>query len=253
MNPLPSAPRPLVDALVAARRTGVRARAQLEPIDRLSAYATQQAVAAALGASVNGWKVGMLADGTPTVAPMFAGDMRASGARWELPAQGALVIEVEVAMRLGADLPVRPGKAYSRADVMAAVAEVLVGVELLQSRFAGDAFPPLPLHLADNLGNAGYVSGGATPDFASRDLAQLRCRYTLDGVETHDAVGGHPQSDPWLPLIASLNEGIMGLGGFRAGQVITTGSLTKPAQMRAPAKLVATLDGIGAVEVNFVR
>ena len=46
---------------------------------------------------------------------------------------------------------------------------------------------------------------------------------------------------------------MMGLGGFRAGQVITTGSLTKPAQMRAPAKLVATLDGIGAVEVKFVR
>lgn len=247
--------QPLVDAIVEARRTGIAAHAsaQLEPADSRSAYATQHAVARTLRARVGGWKVGMLTDGTPTVAPMFVDDMRASGATWALPADGALVIEVEVALRLRADLPARPGMPYSREDVMAATSAALVGVELLQSRFAGDAFPPLPLHLADNLGNAGYISGGATPEFASRDLAQLRCRYTIDGVERHDATGGHPQSDPWLPLLASLNQGVVGLGGFRAGQVITTGSLIRPAEIRSPAKLVATLDGIGTVEVTFVR
>lgn len=247
--------QPLVDAIVGARRSGACARcdAQLESPDRRVGYATQQAVAAALGESVAGWKVGMLADGTPMAAPMFAGDIRASGATWKLPPYGALVVEVEVALRLARDLPVRPGKLYARGEVAAAVGEVLVGVELLASRFAGDGFPPFPLHLADNLGNAGYVVGEATRDFAALDLARLRCRYALDGMQAHDAVGGHPQGDPWLPVLACLNEGLLPLGGFRAGQVITTGSLIKPARVDAPVRVSATLDGVGSVALTLQR
>ena len=250
---LPS--QPLVDAIVMARRTHppAPASAGLVPADRRVAYATQQAVAEALRMQVAGWKVGMLPDGTPMAAPMFASDVRASGATWKLPAGGALVIEVEVALRLAADLPVRPGKPYTREEVKAAVGAVLVGVELLKSRFAGDGFPAFALHLADNLGNAGYVTGGATRDVAAHDLANLHCRYALNGTEMHNAAGGHPQNDPWLPVLACLNEGMLGLGGFRAGQVITTGSLIKPAPLDAPAKLTATLDGIGDIEVSFVR
>ncbi len=247
--------QPLVDAIVAARRTGTpaRYRAQLAPADRRIGYATQHAVAAALGASVAGWKVGMLADGTPMAAPMFTGDVRASATAWKLPVDDALVVEVEVALRLARDLPARPRKPYARDEIALAVSEVLIGVELLRSRFAGDGFPAFPVHLADNLGNAGYVVGGATRDFASLDLAQLRCRYALGGVAVHDAVGGHPQNDPWVPVIACLNEGMMGLGGFRAGQVITTGSLIKPARVNASTKLTATLDGVGSVAVTFLR
>jgi 2-keto-4-pentenoate hydratase len=247
--------QPLVDAIVGARRSGALARrdAQLERADRRVGYATQQAVVAALGESVAGWKVGMLADGTPMAAPMLAGDICPSGATWKLPPHGALVVEVEVALRLARDLPARPGKPYTRDEVAAAVGEVLVGIELLASRFAGDGFPPFPLHLADNLGNAGYVIGEATRDFASLDLARLRCRHALDGTQAHDAIGGHPQGDPWLPVLACLNEGLLPLGGFRAGQVITTGSLIKPARIDAPVRLDATLDGIGRVELTLQR
>ncbi|MEP7063734.1 MAG: hydratase [Betaproteobacteria bacterium] len=255
MNAAAKPLQPLVDAIVGARRTRAQAprEAQLEPAERRIGYATQQAVATALGESVAGWKVGMLADGTPMAAPMFTGDIRPSGATWKLPAHGVLVVEVEVALRLARDLPVRAGNAYTRDEVAAAVGEVLIGIELLASRFAGDGFPPFPLHLADNLGNAGYVIGEATRDFASLDLARLRCRYALDGVQVHDAMGGHPQGDPWLPVLACLNEGLMPLGGFRAGQVVTTGSLIKPARLDAPTQVTATIDDVGSVALTLQR
>lgn len=249
------APQPLVDALLAARagtRRAARTAAWL-PGDRGAAYAVQAAVAQALDAPVGGYKVGMLDDGTPTAAPMFAGDFRASGATWKLPRDGALVVEVEVAFRLARDLPARPARAHTRDEVAAAVGEVLIGVEILRSRFDGDGFPPFALHLADNLGNAGYVTGGATRDFASRDLARLRCRYALDAIERHAAIGGHPQDDPWKPLLACLDAGALVLGGARAGQVITTGTLVPPLTIDAPHRLSATLDGIGRVDVDFVR
>jgi 2-keto-4-pentenoate hydratase len=247
--------QPLVDAIVGARRTHTLARyaADLEPADREVGYATQQAVAQALGAKVAGWKVGMLANGTPMTAPMYASDVHSSGASWKLPADGALVIEVEVAVRLARDLPPRPGKPYTLDEVRGAVGEALVGIEVLRSRFAGDGFPAFAVNLVDNLGNAGYVVGDATREFASLDLARLRCRSALDGVSKHDAVGGHPQDDPWVPIVACVNEGMMGLGGFRAGHVITTGTLVKPLRLAAPAKLTASLDGIGSVDVTFVR
>ncbi|HEY7902037.1 MAG TPA: fumarylacetoacetate hydrolase family protein [Casimicrobiaceae bacterium] len=255
MNSAPPAPQPLVDAILAARAGGPRASrtATPAPADRGAAYAAQATVARALQATAGGFKVGMLADGTPMSAPIFAADIRASGATWTLPHAGALTVEVELAFRLAHDLPARPSRAYSRAEVAAAVEAVLIGVEILQSRFDGDGFPPFALHLADNLGNAGYVVGASTRDFASRDLARLHCRCALDGVERHDAIGGHPQDDPWRPLIACLDEGAMALGGLRAGQVITTGTLLPPIVIDRALRLHASLEGIGSVDVAFAR
>jgi len=246
---------PLVDAIVAARRsaTPARADAAIVPASHAVAYATQQAVTDTLGLAIGGFKVGMLADGTPTSAPMYTQDMRASGASWRLPASGALVVEIELAMRMAHDLLARPGRAYTRDEVAAAIGEVLVGVELLKSRFAGDAFPAPAVHLADNLGNLGYITGGATRNFATLDLARITCRYALDGVEAHAAIGGHPQDDPWKPLLACLDAGTLGAGGLRAGQLVTTGTLVKPFRISEPARLTAALDGIGSVSVEFVR
>ncbi len=247
--------RPLVDAIVDARKraTLVACAPQLVPADHASAYATQRAVAAALGFDVGGWKVGMLADGTPTAAPIYAQDIRASGASWQLPASGALTIEIELAMRFARNLPSRTGAPYTRRDVEAALADVMVGVEVLKSRFTGDAFPPPNVHLADNLGNLGYVTGGATRSFAALDLARLNCRYALGGAAVHQRVGGHPQDDPWAPVLACLNAGVAGPEGFRAGQVVTTGTLVPPFRVASPIRLDAALDGVGDVGVDFVR
>src|SRR5437773_1011850 len=89
-------------------------------------------------------------------------------------------------------------------------------------------------HVAETLGaevsgwKAGYVTGDALRNFRALDLARLRCRVTVDGAVRHDRAGGHPQNDPFAPVIACLGQGLMGLGGFRAGQIITTGSLITP-------------------------
>ena len=255
MNARTSPLAPLVDAIVAARcsATPARADAALVPASHVVAYATQQAVTDALGLIIGGWKVGMLTDGTPTSAPMYAHDILASGASWRLPASGTLVVEIELAMRMSHDLPARPGRAYTRDEVAAAIGEVLVGIELLKSRFEGDAFPAPAVHLADNLGNLGYITGGATHNFATLDLARLMCRYALDGVEAHAAIGGHPQDDPWRPLLACLYAGTLGASGLRAGQLVTTGTLVIPFRISEPVRLTAALDGIGSVSVDFVR
>ncbi len=246
---------PQVVALLAAAqadRTGVLFMPEYEPADLVAAFAVQASVAQALGASVAGWKAGFSPAKVPVAAPLYAGLMRSSGATIAMPRHTPLIVEAEIGFRLAADLPSRPSRPYSRAEVLAAVAEVLIGFELIASRFGEPAKVPFAAFLADNLGNAGYVAGAALRDFDALDLATLRCTLAVDGATVHDKVGGHPQNDPVLPLVAYANAPKDRLGGFRAGQIITTGSV---ALMRfsAPAELTARIEGIGEVSVSLVR
>ena len=211
--------------------------------DLALAMRTQREVADALGARVAGWKLGFSADGVPVAGPLYATVVQASGAARRVPPRGFLV-EIELAFRLARDLPARE---YTREAVLDAVSEALVGIELIRGRFGEPPGVPFPLWLADNLGNDGYVTGTSTRDFRSLDLRALRCRFEVDGATIQEGVGGHPQGDPVEPLRAYASRPNDALGGLRAGQVITTGSLTKPYRIDRAASIAATLEGIGAV------
>ncbi len=247
-----AADRALVERLAAAHRDGtpVPYVDALLPADLAAAYAVQPRVAEALGAKVGGWKVGIRPDGTPMTAPIYSHLVQASGATCALPPTGPLVVEVELAFRLDDDLPPRT-EPWTRDEIVEAAGEVLVGIELIHWRFEGSEPPPFLAFLADNLGNAGYVIGEATRDFRGLDLARRRCRVSVDADLAHDAIGGHPQDDPWAPLIACLDQGLMGLGGFRAGQFITTGSLIVPLRPARRTVVRADLAGIGSVVATF--
>ena len=157
-------------------------------------------------------------------ADLRASRAQTSGAIRSIPSTGPLIVEVELALRLDDDLPVR-AEPYTRDEVADAAGEVLIGVEFIHWRFATDEPPPFLAFLVDNLGNAGYVTGDAIRDFRSLDLSRRRCRVSIDAALAHDRIGGHPQGDPFAPVIACLGQGLLGLGGLRAGHFVTTGSL----------------------------
>lgn len=217
-------------------------------------YAAQGAIARALGAAVGGWKVGFGADGSSTAAPMLAAWMRPSGASVALPPDRPAILEIEIAFRLARDLPPRPGKPYSPGEVADAVGDAVCGAEIIAAR-AGlpSAGTPLPRFIADLQGNAGYVVGTGTSAFAGVDLAACRIVLSIDGAVVHDAVGGHPQGDPWKPIVAWANAQCDALGGLKAGQYVTTGSISKPLPVDKPGRVEARIDGVGAVAFAFVR
>jgi 2-keto-4-pentenoate hydratase len=61
----------------------------------------------------------------------------------------------------------------------------------------------------------------------------------------HDAIGGHPTTDPLKPLLDYANAQSDRLGGFRAGQIITTGSLCGLVSVEEPSEVTAMIDSIG--------
>ncbi|MBV1705699.1 MAG: fumarylacetoacetate hydrolase family protein [Hyphomicrobiales bacterium] len=222
------------------------------PRDMAAAMQAQAMSLRQTGAAIGGWKLGFNADGIAIAGPMLQAMITPSPARLALPPRGGLLAEIEIAFRLGRDLPVRP-RPWLRDDILAHVGEVLVGIEWLCPRLDARAAAHFPSWLADRLGNYGYVTGANVAVGKLADITNLRTQLWVDGARTHDKHGGHPQNDPLMPLLAYANAQNDDLGGLKAGMVITTGSLTVPLPVNAPCEIRAEIDGIGAVAASVVK
>ena len=246
----------MVHALASAHRNGRAVQASaLDGLDVsiAEAYAVQAGTAIALGERVGGWKAGFGPDKAPVAAPMLAGVVHRSGANVTLPVDRPAILEIEIAFRLARDLPPRPHRPYTHGEVEDAVDVALAGAEIIAARGGMPSTgAPFPRFVADLQGNAGYVCGGETRGFRALDLKVARVTLDIDGARVHDGAGGHPQGDPWAPLVAWANAQCDRLGGLRAGQVVTTGSLTTPRPIERPCQVRASIAGVGEVALGFV-
>jgi len=216
------------------------------PADNAAALAVQAAVARSLGESVAGWKIGSSPAGA-FAAPLFSRLLYESPASRPLGRNGILGIEVEVALRLGRDLvEAEPAEA-----LLAAAESVLAGIEIVESRFRDQPSLPFTAHLADNLANGGYVTGGSVPGGAPIDLAGLRCRVEIDGAVVFDAIQAHPQGDPLVPLAAWAAAPAHPLGTARAGQIVTLGTLCGLLPVAGPCRIRASVENIGSVALDL--
>lgn len=253
---MPSSVESLVRVLSSAHRTGRIAPAAT--LDALAAatlpegYAAQAGVVVALGERVDGWKVGFGPDRLPAAAPLLGSVVARSGATMALAPDRPVILEIEIAFRLARDLPPRPGRPYAQAEIEDAVDVALAGAELIAARGGMPATgTPFPRFIADLQGNAGYVCGGETRGFRSVDLKACRVSLWIDDERVHDAVGGHPQGDPYAPLVAWANAQCDRLGGLRSGQIVTTGTITPPRPVDRPCRVRATIEGVGDVALTL--
>lgn len=216
------------------------------------AMEVQAEVMQRLGVRHSGWKLGFDPGGAIVGAPLYSGYIHASGESFPAQAAGLWGVEPEIAVRLGADLPPRPGAPYSREDIMNAVASVLVGIEIVASRIIDFKAAPYPAFVADNIGNAGYFTGTEISDWRHLDLTNLRAILTIGGETVHDAHGNHPNGDPLKPIVDYANSPSDRIGGLKAGQLITTGSLCGLVPATGPCEVTATIEGIGESRVTIV-
>ncbi len=233
--------------ILAARRAGVLldADADAEPATRADALAAQRLVCEGAGATVAGWKIadhpvlGMIA------APIHAAACIDDGARWPLTPR--LGVEIEIALRLKRDLP---RGVHDRATVVAAIEDCRLGVELVGARLA-EPTRNLFAFLGDDMANVGYVMGAATWPWRDEPIAGRRCRFAIGDGLVFDAPAAPPALDPIAVTIAWLAQADDALGGMRAGQFVTTGSLcgVVPASRHGAAR--AELAGFGEVRFDL--
>lgn len=239
-----------VELLLQARRSGVQVKPPFALPDRAAVYAIQDGVAAATG-PVAGWKVGARTPtAEPNPAPLLAGALVPSPARFDGTAMHMVGVEIEISFHIVKDIAARP-QPVTREEALAAVGDAFVGMEVVDTRLADFKSADPEWLLADNQMNHALVIGSPIKDWRRLDWANLQVSLAIDGTVEVDQKGGLGAVDPVRPLAWMIDHAVRRRGGIRAGQAITTGSWTGLRYYPAGTRARGAFASLGAVEATF--
>lgn len=256
----PAAREALAALLLQARRTATQIRAlpaALVPGTPDEAYAAQDLVSARLGWPTLGWKIAAttpvmrqrLRMAEPIMGRSFAQFLHGSPARLAWSALLDPIIEPEVFLRLGRDLPAR-GTPWTREEVAAAVDAAHAGIEVAECRFPQDALPPPNAILADGCANGRYVLGPALPLDAPR-LRDLPVTVAVDGRVRRSGSTAEAMGDPMLSLCWLANRRAGLDDPLRRGMWVSTGTCAGMLPAAPGTRVAARFGESAMVEVAF--
>jgi 2-keto-4-pentenoate hydratase len=215
------------------------------------AYAIQERVSAQLG-TPSGWKLGgIIKDEVPRFSRLFEELSWRSPARIARDDYHVVFLEPELAVVLGSDLPARDTH-YRLEEIADHVASLHAAIEVVDSRF--ESWPQVPplWQLADGLSHGGFVLGSGIDGGDLEQMKDAAYRLSLDGEVALSGRGNHPGGDPALLLMQMINTRIAASGeGFRAGEVITTGTFKGVVEMQRGHRTRLVFEGIGEVELKL--
>jgi 2-keto-4-pentenoate hydratase len=249
----PSAIQAAASALADARRSGhlvAALPASARPQTVADAHAIQDASVTALGETVSGWKVNVADDGEAMRGVILGSRMLASPAHLRTADVPMLGIEVEIAFRFERDMPPRE-RPYEANEIAEAVT-ALVGIEVVDSRFASYADTPVIDRLADCMSNGAFVAGTARPDWREFDLATLKATLSVNGRTVVEKTGGHAAGDPIRPAIALVNA-LRLTEGVAKDRIMTTGTYTGLHTAQPGDHIVASFEDFGSAELHLDR
>ena len=239
-----------VHSLLEARRSGRQVAPPFALPDRDAVYAIQDGVARATG-PVAGWKVGARTPtAEPNPAPLLAGALVKSPARFDGAAMHMIGVEIEISFHIAHDIPARD-KAVGREEALAAVGDAFVGMEVVDTRLANFKSVDAEWLLADNQMNHALVMGDRVKDWTGLDWPDLQVMLVIDGSTIVDQRGGLGAVDPVRPLAWMIDHAVRRRGGIRKGQAITTGSWTGLRYFPPGTRARGEFAGLGAVEATF--
>jgi len=249
---MPTTTETLRDALVAARRgkSLIEMASQPVPASFGEGLGVQAEIAKVLKQPEAGWKVAIAEDGLP-VAGIMPGPYLKPGDTYEGAIGAELRVEIEIALRLASDVPFRPSQPYSRAELLGHCDKAYLGIEIVESRLANWTGVPFALWLADALGHGGYLIGPELDIKTLDDPTALGCFISLNGVTIYDKPAVHANGDPMAPFLAWANRKQDFMGGLRAGQIVTTGSLCGGVLSPGKGEIVTKLSPLATVSLTL--
>jgi len=188
---------------------------------------------------------------TPQAGMVFGSTLRRSPARLRAADYVRLLVEFEVAVEIGEDLPAAD-KPFFRERVSRAVGAVMPAMEIADDRDADYkqlANHPLDL-VADNSWNEGAVLGAAVRDWRAIDLAAVRGVATINGIKVGVGRGADCMGHP-LDALAWLADHLASIGrGLLRGDVVITGSIITSKFVKPGDRVRFDLEPLGAVELQ---
>jgi 2-keto-4-pentenoate hydratase len=259
---IPSQQRELARLLATLRRE-CRQQSGLDPAlvppDKDTAYRVARMVEEELGWPVAGWKIAAqkeemqkaLRTDSPIYGRVYAPNIKHSPVVVEHARQCSPIPEVEYQALLGADLPART-KPYTIEEVGEAVASLHPGIELAECRFVhDDRFPPLAAVLADGSGSGTLCYGPPIEGWRDRAIAEQEVVLHCNGQARRRGTAGAALDHPLVPLTWLANELSRTGIGLKAGQMVSTGTLTGMLRPNAGETYVADFGPFGQVTATY--
>ena len=239
-----------VQQLLEARRSGVQVKPTVALPDRAAVYAIQDGVARGSG-PVAGWKVGARTPtADPNCAPLLAGTLRPSPARFDGTSMHMIGVEIEISFHIVRDIAAR-SEPVGRDEALTVVGDAFVGMEVVDTRLANFQQADPEWLLADNQMNHALVVGSSIASWKSLDWATLPVRLLVDDKVVVDQTGGLGAVDPVRPLAWMIDHAVRQRGGLAKGQAITTGSWTGLRYFPPGTRARGEFPGLGSVEASF--
>jgi 2-keto-4-pentenoate hydratase len=228
---------------------------ELRPQSIGEAYAAQEAyyrLAEPLYGAVGGAKIAtttkvmqqLMGITHPCGGAIFARTIHTSPAGLRTADFVNLRIESEIALKLGADLPVS-GAPWTRETVTPGVAGAMPAFELIEDRNAEYKRTEAVSLIVENCWNGGVVIG--TPkSVPAQSLVGIAGRLTISGK----TVGEGKAEDPCATLAWLANHLAERGRDLKAGMVVITGSLIPTISISRGERAVFTVDGLGEVVMD---
>ena len=187
----------------------------------------------------------------PQAGAILRSQLRRSPARVSAADYVHLIVEFEIAVEIGEDLP-KADAPFGRERILRAVAAVMPAIEIADDRNAD--YSQLSRHpyelIADNGWNEGAVLGEPSREWRSLDLGQVLGVATINGRKAGEGRGeaalGHPlEAVAWLANhLASMDRGLL------RGEVVITGSVITSKTAKAGDRIEFAVGGLGKVELT---
>jgi 2-keto-4-pentenoate hydratase len=247
-------------ALAEARLAGVKLQAYPGPVPTslAEAYAVQAEAARLTGWQAIGWKIGCtskeaqraLNTDAPFPGPVYRERLFSSGDLVPTEATNTRLAEPEIAFRMARALGPRD-KPYDVDEVLAAVAEAMPAIEVVNPRLPGGFADPLGWFIADGALNDALVLGPGVEPLARAAYREIAVAVTVNGKPGTTGSGAMALGGPELALTWLVNHlSARGLA-LEAGQVVSTGVVTGLFSAAPGDVVVADFGPLGQVTARF--
>lgn len=228
------------------------------------AYAVQAELVAlkrAEGRRQIGWKIGLTSRAmqealkitTPDSGVLFDDMLFQGGAT--VPAGHYIQprVEAEIAFLMGADLA---GDQVTRADVVAATAQVAPALEILDTRIlradpATGRARIITDTVSDNAANAGIVLGPQRHAVTAFDLRWVGAVVKRNGVVEETGLGAGVLDDPVTGILWLVHRLARYGHGLKAGEIVLSGSFIRPIEAPPGSRFQADFGPFGLVSIAF--
>lgn len=155
-------------------------------------------------------------------------------------------VEPEIVFVMGERLS---GPGVTADTALAAVDEVLGGIEVIDSRYTDFRFT-LPDVVADNASSACFVTGPVSRSADELDLPREACSLVVDGQEVASATGAAVQGHPAKALALAANALAARGHAIEAGWTVLTGGMTDATAASPGSQVEVHFSNLGTVTLR---